>query len=137
MTYSVGRTSSRTAVAETEATGKRAYPLLPTSASEAAASASAAAAAGSKALVLTGDDQKQIEEIIDLTMRCRHIQGVAVSIVGRTEGVLMERGFGLANITTGSKVDEHTLFPIASTTKAFTSTLLAILIEKHKYLRSR
>lgn len=55
-----------------------------------------------------------------------HIPGVAVCIVkdGKVEWM---KGYGVAEWGTDKKVDENTLFGIGSNTKAFTSTLAALL----------
>ena len=40
----------------------------------------------------------------------------------------MTEGFGFSNLDSREPVTSNTLFPIASTTKAFTVTLLAIIL---------
>ncbi|WP_411543263.1 serine hydrolase domain-containing protein, partial [Escherichia coli] len=46
--------------------------------------------------------------------------------------VLLSKGYGLRRIGTSDIVDEKTLFAIASNTKAFTATALAILVDEGK-----
>jgi len=58
------------------------------------------------------------------------IPGVALSIVDRSS-VLVEAGYGLANMSSGQAMTPDTLLPLGSITKAFTSALLALLIDKH------
>ena len=58
------------------------------------------------------------------------IPGVAVSIVDRSS-VLVEAGYGVANVTSGQSMSADTLIPMGSITKAFTTALLALLIDKH------
>ena len=59
------------------------------------------------------------------------IPGVAVCIVHNGQVVLM-KGYGVKELGTNDKVDEHTLFMIGSNTKAFTATALAILESEKK-----
>jgi CubicO group peptidase (beta-lactamase class C family) len=57
--------------------------------------------------------------------------GMAIAIVepGRPGTV---RAYGVRRMGEAARVDEHTLFPIGSTTKAFTSALLAMLVDEGK-----
>lgn len=57
------------------------------------------------------------------------IPGMAVSIVKEDE-VVFARGFGLRKLGEPEPVDEHTLFGIASTTKAMTATILGMLVDE-------
>src|SRR5688500_11936401 len=56
------------------------------------------------------------------------IPGAAV-VVLRGEEVLLEKGFGLRNLDQTAPVSEQTLFPIGSTTKAFTATVLGTFVD--------
>ncbi|HLA62844.1 MAG TPA: serine hydrolase [Rhodothermales bacterium] len=56
------------------------------------------------------------------------VPGMAVAIVKDGE-VVLERGFGVRDMERPTPVDAHTLFGIASNTKAFTATALAMLVE--------
>jgi len=57
--------------------------------------------------------------------------GMAVAIVedGKTT---LARGYGVRKLGESKKADEHTLFPIGSCTKAFTTAALAILVDEGK-----
>lgn len=55
------------------------------------------------------------------------IPGMAIAIV-RGDSVLLAEGYGLRRAGATDPVDDETLFAIGSTTKAFTSTALAILV---------
>lgn len=57
--------------------------------------------------------------------------GFAIAIV-KDDKVVMEKGYGLRDINKPDKVDENTLFAIASNTKAFTTASLAILVDEGK-----
>lgn len=66
-------------------------------------------------------------------IKCYDIPGLSVSVTSRSE-TLFAQGFGVLNRETRPPVpvNEHTLFNIASTTKAFTTTLLAMLMEEQE-----
>ena len=59
------------------------------------------------------------------------VPGIAVAIV-KDGQVVLEQGFGLREIGKPDKVDAHTLFAIASNTKAFTAAALQQLAEAGK-----
>lgn len=62
-------------------------------------------------------------------MKRLKVPGVAVAVVSRGE-VVLSRGYGIADVATGSAVTADTLFAIGSTTKAFTTFALAQAIEE-------
>lgn len=55
--------------------------------------------------------------------------GFAVAIV-RNDSVIFAKGYGVTDINTNEKVDENTLFVIASCSKAFTTASLATLVDR-------
>ena len=59
------------------------------------------------------------------------VPGVAVAIV-KDGRVVMERGYGVRELGKPAKVDEHTMFAIASNTKAFTAAALNMLQDDGK-----
>ena len=59
------------------------------------------------------------------------VPGIAVAIV-KGDQVVLERGYGIADRERGTQVDAHTLFAIASNTKAFTAASLQILAAEGK-----
>lgn len=59
------------------------------------------------------------------------VPGIAVAIV-KDGQVVLERGYGLREIGKPERVDAHTLFAIASNTKAFTSAALSMLADEGK-----
>ena len=61
----------------------------------------------------------------------QHAPGVAVAIVRGGE-VIFARGFGLANVADKTPVTPETRFFIGSTTKAFTATLVGMLVDDGK-----
>jgi CubicO group peptidase (beta-lactamase class C family) len=59
------------------------------------------------------------------------VPGVAVAIV-KDGNVVLTKGYGVRRAGSPTPVDEHTLFGIASNTKAFTAAALAILVDEGK-----
>jgi CubicO group peptidase (beta-lactamase class C family) len=57
------------------------------------------------------------------------VPGIALAIV-KDGKVIRARGYGVKTLGTGDSVDAHTLFGIASNTKAFTATALGLLVEE-------
>ena len=60
-----------------------------------------------------------------------HVPGMAVAVVTKDE-ILFQQGFGNTAIENGQAVDEHTLFAIASTTKAMVVAAILILVDEEK-----
>lgn len=59
------------------------------------------------------------------------IPGLAVAIV-KNDSVIYARGFGVRTLGRPEKVDENTIFAIASDTKSFTGIVLAMLADEGK-----
>jgi CubicO group peptidase (beta-lactamase class C family) len=59
------------------------------------------------------------------------VPGLSVAIV-KNGRVVLAKGYGIRKIGDSTRVDEHTLFGIGSNTKAFTSALLAKLVDEGK-----
>ncbi len=57
------------------------------------------------------------------------LPGFALAIVAE-DRVIFARGFGLADVEAGKPVTPGTLFAVGSTSKAFTATLVAMLVEE-------
>ncbi len=57
--------------------------------------------------------------------------GMCVAIVEDGK-IVLTKGYGVRSIATGGAVNEHTIFPIGSETKAFTAAALAILVDTGK-----
>ncbi|EWH06476.1 beta-lactamase [Pseudoalteromonas lipolytica SCSIO 04301] len=76
-------------------------------------------------------DTQKIEKVIETSMARFDVPGMAVAIV-ENDKVVLAKGFGIANLDTGKKVNKDTLFGIASNTKAFTAAALAKLIDEGK-----
>jgi CubicO group peptidase (beta-lactamase class C family) len=75
--------------------------------------------------------QSSFDEYVNSCMEQWEIPGVAIGIIKDGE-VVLAKGYGLRNIDTGDPVNEETLFPLASVTKAFTATLVALSVDEGK-----
>jgi len=82
----------------------------------------------SKAQILTA---KQIDSVAEQTLRTFNVPGIAVAVI-KDGKVVHAKGYGVRSIKTNQKVDEHTLFGVASNTKAFTAAALGMLIDANK-----
>ncbi|XP_066275999.1 uncharacterized protein [Branchiostoma lanceolatum] len=65
----------------------------------------------------------QLDKFIEEVMACKGIPGMALAVVYGSD--TEARSYGLRDVRHALPVDRHTLFPIGSLTKAFTSTLAA------------
>jgi CubicO group peptidase (beta-lactamase class C family) len=75
--------------------------------------------------------EKKIDRLTERVMKEFNVPGIAVAVV-KDDRVIHMKGYGVRSISTGEKTDEHTLFAIASNTKAFTVAALGILIDEGK-----
>jgi len=76
-------------------------------------------------------DLHSINVNISTAMQLMHVPGIAVTVVNK-QGPLYIRGYGLRQVDTNESVNADTLFPIASTSKAFTALALATLVDAKK-----
>ena len=72
-----------------------------------------------------------LDAFVERVLETFDVPGVGVAIVRDGEVVLAE-GYGVRTLGRGDPVDAHTRFGIASNTKAFTATALALLVEEGK-----
>jgi len=75
--------------------------------------------------------EQKVDELVSQTLKTFNVPGIAVGIVhdGR---IVLAKGYGIANIETGEKVNSSTNFGIASNSKAFTTTAIAMLVDEGK-----
>jgi len=71
---------------------------------------------------------REIDRVVEQTMKAFDVPGIAVAVV-KDDRVIHLKGYGVRSIATGEKMNENTLFAIASNSKAFTSAALGILID--------
>jgi CubicO group peptidase (beta-lactamase class C family) len=60
------------------------------------------------------------------------VPGMAIAIV-QDDKIVYAKGFGVKKIGTADKVDEHTIFQIGSTSKAFTAALVAMSVDEKQF----
>ncbi|MFV8782049.1 serine hydrolase [Microbulbifer sp. SA54] len=90
----------------------------------------------SVALTLAGCDQPPLdsgtaEAYVERVLQEEQVPGAAVGIWYRGKPLLLQ-GFGVTNVDQPRPVDGHTLFKLASTSKAFTTAALGLLVEDGK-----
>jgi len=74
---------------------------------------------------------KELDATYAKSMKDWDVPGMGISIVNK-DGIIFEKGYGVKSTATKEKVDEHSIFAVASNSKAFTSTALAILVDEGK-----
>jgi CubicO group peptidase (beta-lactamase class C family) len=72
-----------------------------------------------------------LDEYVARAMQTFDVPGVAVAVVQNGQ-VVLAKGYGVRRMGEPAPVDAHTLFGIASNTKAFTAAALAILVDEGK-----
>ncbi len=73
----------------------------------------------------------EIDRLTEQVMQVFNVPGIAVAVIYDNK-VIHAKGYGVSSIATGKKMDENTLFAIASNTKAFTAAALGILVDEGK-----
>src|SRR5579863_558720 len=72
-----------------------------------------------------------VDALVTKTLKTFDVPGIAVAIV-KDGKIVYAKGYGVASLATGKKVDENTLFGIASNSKAFTVAAIGILCDEGK-----
>jgi len=70
-------------------------------------------------------------EQLEQQRQTHHVAGMAIAVV-KDDEVILTRGFGVANVEKETPVTPETIFAIGSSTKAFTATLVGILVDEGK-----
>lgn len=76
-------------------------------------------------------DLQDFDAYVESVRKQFDVPGIAVAIV-KDGKIVLERGYGVRKLGEGTPVDAHTLFAIASNTKAFTAASLSILADENK-----
>jgi CubicO group peptidase (beta-lactamase class C family) len=71
------------------------------------------------------------EKYAQQAQKAWQVPGMAIAIV-RDDKIIFAKGFGVKKAGGKDKVDEHTIFQIGSASKAFTATLVGMLVDEHK-----
>ncbi len=74
---------------------------------------------------------RQIDSLVEKVLTSFDVPGIAVAII-KDDKIIHSKGYGVRSLNTRQKTDEHTLFGIASNSKAFTAAALAILADEGK-----
>jgi len=72
-----------------------------------------------------------IDSLVEKSMKTFNVPGIAVAVV-KDDKVIHAKGYGVRSIQTQKKMDENTLFAIASNSKAFTAAALGMLVDEGK-----
>jgi CubicO group peptidase (beta-lactamase class C family) len=72
-----------------------------------------------------------IDSLVSRTLKTFDVPGIAVCVI-KDGKVIHSKGYGVRSLATGQPVDEHTLFGIASNSKAFTTAALGMLVDEGK-----
>src|SRR5688572_14397423 len=87
--------------------------------------------AGSNLSVQAQMSAKKIDQLVENTMKTFDVPGIAVAVI-KDGKVIHSKGYGVRSLNTKAKIDENTLFGIASNSKAFATASLAMLVDEKK-----
>ena len=72
-----------------------------------------------------------LDAYVEKALRDWRVPGAAIGII-KDDALVLARGYGVRELGKPGKVDERTLFAVASNTKAFTAARLGMLVEEGK-----
>ena len=105
--------------------------LISANASIAQSNAQESAAGQSRATTIDSARLERLVERLEAERRRMHIPGLAIAVV-HNDRIVLAKGLGLADIQNKRAVTKETIFAVGSTTKAFTSTLIGMLVDDGK-----
>ena len=73
----------------------------------------------------------QIDSLVERVLRTFDVPGIAVGII-KDDKLILAKGYGVRSLDDKKRVDENTLFGIASNSKAFTAAALGMLVDEGK-----
>ncbi|MFN3528491.1 MAG: serine hydrolase [Bacteroidia bacterium] len=82
-------------------------------------------------ILIAQADLKKLDKYFEQCLRDWNTPGMAIGIV-KDGKLVFAKGYGEKEIGKGERPDEHTLFAIASNSKAFTAAALALLVQEGK-----
>lgn len=71
------------------------------------------------------------DEYVNKAIKDWEVPGVAIAII-KNDRIVFAKGYGVRELGKPAPVDEHTLFAIGSSSKAFTAAALAMLVDEGK-----
>lgn len=74
---------------------------------------------------------KAIDSLAERSMKAFNVPGIAVAVI-KDGKVIHSKGYGVRSLNGMQKMDENTLFGIASNSKAFTAAALGMLVDEGK-----
>ena len=74
---------------------------------------------------------QQIDSLAEKVRTAFDVPGIAVAVI-KDGKIVHSKGYGVRSLHSNQPVDDHTLFGIASNTKAFTAAALGILVDEGK-----
>lgn len=74
---------------------------------------------------------QQLDAYVAKVMNEWQVPGLSIAVV-KDDRVLLSKGYGVKRVGSDERVDQNTLFAIASNSKAFTAAALAILVDEGK-----
>lgn len=77
------------------------------------------------------DKIKQLDTYLEKALKDWDVPGMGVAIVNK-EGVIFSKGYGVKDIKIKEPVDANTLFAVASNSKSFTASSIALLVDQGK-----
>ena len=75
--------------------------------------------------------EKKLDELIQNTLKTFDVPGISVGVI-KDGKIIYSKGFGVRSLTTNEKMTDQTLVGIASNSKGFTATALAMLADEGK-----
>lgn len=72
-----------------------------------------------------------LDAYVDAAMKTWKVPGLGLAVV-RNDSVIYAKGYGVRDVGRPEKVDERTIFAIGSSSKAFTSAAVAMLVDEKK-----
>lgn len=76
-------------------------------------------------------DKAELDAYVLNAVKAWEVPGLALAVI-KDDSVLVTEGYGLRKLGSPERVDAHTLFAIASTTKAMTAACLGMLVDEKK-----
>lgn len=74
---------------------------------------------------------RQIDSLSEKVLKTFDVPGIAVAVI-KDGKLIHSKGYGLRSLKTKEPVNEHTLFGIASNSKAFTAAALGMMVDEGK-----